>query len=267
MERKIFVTKGEVKSTPFSIVEFVLNPDKWVEIKNLFESSIKTYQLLKDFSKKHLNENFKNLIPGKECLDEIHIMQCEQSKPFQIESYYDSYEEYFHLFIRFPESKGLEEKKFYIEIKLKDVATKCKVTNTNELKKPFIEMLERASWGQGYLQGMIDRIDIDINVITDNRNFLNTKYSILDIQKIFFNYACDIVRNFPKYYHYIFPFKNYMLENHIIPTEEDMYGFIACLMREKKVEKTNLSTLENRVKRTHINHKKENIIPILPKFR
>lgn len=183
----------------FNIIEFANSPEIWTERKNIILNDLANDFKRKNFIEKHLSENFKNLIPDKQCLNSL----------TNIIGYSLSHSN-FRLRFDFTGREIFNEDYFEFEVKLKDIKTNCKVVNKKELTEIFQKLLFRIGYEIGYTQGMIDRIDLDLKILRNEREGIVVKESIQDIQKIFYDNSVKIVKQFPDYYYMLFQFEDYI---------------------------------------------------------
>lgn len=242
------------EDTFFNIIKFANNHKLWEEKKNILLKILNKDFKRKEFIEKHLSDNFVNLIPVAKLFNSIHglIGYKEIHSP--------QYK--FSLRIDFTERKDLAENNFFeFEVKLKDVATNCKVTNKKELREIFSKLLFRIGYEIGYTQGMIDRIDLDLKILKNENESLFINESIQDIQKIFYDNSVNIVKQFPHYYHMLFQFKDYIIRM------EMRKNNILSFEKKKLINKfyqhiTDLSNVDKKtVGQRFRDFKKRNLIP------
>lgn len=242
--------KGNNTDVFFNIITFANNPKLWEEKKIIMLNILNKKLKQKEFIEKHLMENFKNLIPVVNLFNSIHnILGYKSIEDYQNQNYK------LILIIDFIKRKDFKINSYEIEVKLKDVKSNFKVINKKELKTIFNELLYRIGYEIGYVQGMIDRIDLDMKILRNEKESLVIKENIQDIQKIFFDYVCSIVKENNNLYNYLFPFLNYCLENQIVTTQNKFFEYIADVTGNKKDFKA--------IKKTFLLNKKNKKIPKL----
>lgn len=236
---------------PFiNIIKFANDPELWKNRKNRLLEILDKDLKRKDFIEKHLSENFRYLIADKKLQDSmINLIFCRLINPFQ------SPDATFMIYFDFSERKIFKENHFEIEVKLKDIATNCKVINKKELRETFHKLLYRLGYEIGYTQGMIDRIDLDLKIIKNEKEGLFIDESILDIQKIFFDYVTKIVKEQNHLYNYLFPFDNYFFSSHETTSEREFSRFIS------DITENNIDS--EAIRNTYLKHKKLKKIPKL----
>jgi len=158
-----------------NLLAFAKNCELWEERKKIICDELSKDLKRKEFIEKHLGENFKNLIPNKTLLDSL-----KRLIPYKLSNGFQSPDFGFQIEFLFTKRDIFEEKDFKIEIKLKDIATNCKVVNKKELKEIFIQLLYRIGYEIGYVQGMIDRIELDILILRNKGEFLFVNESIVN---------------------------------------------------------------------------------------
>lgn len=243
------------KQKIINIIKYANDPELWKEQKMIFDETLKKRFMEKEFVENQLSENFKNLIPNKRFFDNYPTIL------YKTGDFYLSGK--FVLQFFFSKSKLFERNEFEIEVMLKNIGTNCSVTNKKELKDIFQTLLYRLGYEIGYIKGTIKRIELDIKLIRNEGEGLLIRETILDVIKIYFDYSYNIVKKYPKYYHYLFPFLEYLLNNNIIQTEENFYSYIADILDSNQNKNIDRNTIENRIKRTHKRHKKDKVIPVL----
>lgn len=231
----------------FNLIKFANNPELWEKNKNVMLNILNKDLQRKEFIEKHLSENFVNLIPNSKLLNSI-----QNLIGYKI---INGDEYHFILKHNFSERKDFNLNIYEFEVELKNIATKPKVINKKKLKTIFNEMLFRIGYEIGYTKGVIERIDLDLKILRNEKDSLVINESIQDIQKIFFDYVCNIVKEQNHLYNYLFPFLNYCLENHLVKTQNGFFQYIADLLFNKTDVKA--------VKKTFLAHKKKAKIPKL----
>lgn len=122
-----------------------------------------------------------------------------------------------------------KNKDFKIVIKL--IYTKAKykwnLKNKNEVRKQFYEVLISNEHDLAFYEYYLDRTETFKNILLDEREKLKgiPDSSIYDIQELFYNNACKIVKHYPVHYPMLFQFENYikkieMKKNDVLPFEK-----------------------------------------------
>lgn len=240
----------------FNIVKFANDPDLWEKRKRLIYNEVEKDLKRKEFIEKHLSENFKNLIPNKALLDSMsQLIGYSLVKSFQSPDFK------FILQFIFTDREIFNERYFKFEIKLRDISTKCKVTNKKELTNIFHKLLYRIGFEIGYIKGMMERIELDLKIIRDEREGFTISESIQDVQHLFYNYAVNntIIND---NYSLLFEHTDYIIKKYNIKTQSDLYSFIADI-REKNI---NLR-VKDRLKLEESIRKQYQRLGFVPKFK
>lgn len=231
----------------FNTIKFVNDPELWKERKLIMEGWIEEDLKKKEFITKHLSENFKNLFPSKEVQDFM--------SNTNLYCHYSNSSGEFFLRFHFTPYKYQPEELFEFKVKIKDIETSPKIINKKELKDIFQKILFCVGYQIGFMQSYIERIDIEIAVINNDRETIKVKESIFDVQKIFFDYVCKIIKDQNHLYNYLFPFFSYFSNLNDSISEREFSRFIADITENKIDSET--------IRQTFINHRKDNKIPKL----
>lgn len=236
----------------FNLIEFAINPQIWEERKEIVLKDLEKEFKRKEFIEKHLSENFTNLIPDTKLLNDL---GNNNNIGFRLCNNYQSPNFKFILMFHFTTRKIFDESEFEFEIKLKDIATNCKVINKRSLRKIFHKLLLRVGYEIGYVQGMIDEIDLSVKILRNERETIKVKESIFDLQKIFYDYVCRIVKDQNHLYNYLFPFFDYFSKLKGSISEREFSRFIADI--------TDNNIDSESIRQTFIKHRDEKKIPKL----
>lgn len=248
----------EQETAFFNIVQFANDLELWRKRKQIIYDELEKDIKRKEFVENHLSENFKNLIPNKKLLDSLSMLI-----PYKLMNGYQSPNFKFLLKFFFTERIIFEEKDFEFEIKLKDIATNCKVTNKNELKKIFYKLLYRMGYEIGYVQGMMEEIELQLQILRDEREGFVTKENIQDVSKIFYDNAIKQTERYDRY-ELLFEYTEYIVENFNIKSQIEYYRFIADVReRNFNLKEKDRLKLEDGIRVQYKRYEKKGIVPVL----
>ena len=244
--------KAMNKEVQINIIQYANNSLLWEEFRRTQLRTIAEYVENKKFIEFHLSNNLKKFIPNAEFHNSV-----PKCFPFKIENFnYQDPDMRFLIDFEFNYRKddGFPNNKFKVEVKLNE--NKNKMTNKKEVKEFLMEVLFRLNYEIGYTRAYLNRIELDLDIILNNRERLKINESIMDVQKIFFDYVCKIVSEHSSLYPYLFPFHSYIFQTQeSISSNEKFFKFIADVT-DNNVEAT-------AIKQCYIDHKNKKKIPEL----
>jgi|GEM_PF-3888747 len=233
------------KNNILNIFEYSNNYEIWEETKEKFLKQIDEFFELKRFLEKHLKENFKNLIPSAELLNNLpRIVGYSKKNVFQDPDFK------FSLIIYFTERDLFSniENKFSFEIKLKDISTNCSVTNKKELKEIFHKILFRTGVEAGYIHCLIQRYEVEIDIFRNEKDILIINENILNDLPLKTKYETTLqrVKNDIKKNIELHKFENYLKLKYKLKTDAEYIDKLRMKIGKNKIK---YDTLEQSLRR------------------